>query len=151
MKKIVLVLAVVFSVLVGNAQQKGLKVVTGLNGPIMLENIEQPDDIFSDVVFDNQVIFEFDLEKGEIRKKDRGETEIFKIEERYKNVETDKVLSMSFYAGGRIIVFTMHKETEDSEHFVTVQETIEYMEYQVDGKAWYVQMYFAGTNTYDLN
>lgn len=122
---------------------QGMNVTSRLNGPVMLDSIESPNKLFSDVVFDNVVEFKLDFDKMTLIKIDRGEKTVYEIEERYRSYETSEVTSSAFVTTeGIIFTFTLHHSTEENPFYVTVQETIEYMEYQVNGHPWYVHMYY---------
>ncbi len=149
MKNLIAVLVLVLSVFTVNAQKNKVRVVTYTNGPVMLESIEQPDRLNSDVVFDNKVEFIIDFEKMEFTETDRGITKTYKIEKKFKVFESDKYMSRAFLVNGTVITFTLHKsEPGKDNYYSTVQKTIEYMEYQHEGRPWYVQMYFAGKDVY---
>tara|TARA_R110002020_G_scaffold148076_8_gene323936 strand:- start:5731 stop:6201 length:471 start_codon:yes stop_codon:yes gene_type:complete len=146
MKTIITTLVVLIALTVNAQDFKSVTLLSKINGPIMLDSIEKPNILPSDVLWEENVTFKFDIENENLIVSTHGEIKSYKIEKTYKakifKREKYKYVSRGFSVEKLgIIVITVNVDLEDeNESYFSVQVEREYNE-NFERK-WFVDLYY---------
>ena len=141
---------IIISVLVSlsiNAQDfKRASFVSMVNGPVMLDSIEKPDRVPSDILWEEKVFFDFDMDSMILTMSTLKEKKEFKILSIYKHRNSEDAtrtyVSRGFDVesiGTVIITLTGYKYEEGEEH-LSIQIEKEYNEHFV--REWLTHYYY---------
>ena len=153
MKKLAVVLGIMLSVLVGNAQEEEklvrMTLTSTVYGPVMIDTLSAPNKLPSDVVFIRTTIFVIDLEEMTITKTTGEGSKTLNIDKIYDPFENGINTSRTFWADGFMICVTSTiDDAADSGHYLSVQESIDYI--KENENPWYVNLYYVNSKDFKV-
>lgn len=149
MKTIMTTLVVLIALTVNAQDFKSLSFVSKVNGPMMLDSIEIPDMLPSDVVREQEIFFNFDMEDMTFTFSTLKKKAVFDIVKTYKSKQAEDgythYTSRAFEVDKvGVVVITFCVDIKDAEDtYFTVQIEKEYNETYT--RPWYVDLYYIQT------